>query len=71
MKPLKSLVIAVFSLVAAGASLSENFPVVARCQETAVDDVLRAEFKNYRDCKRINRTPLVVPLDPLTLALFN
>lgn len=67
MKLLKSLVIAVFSLVAAGAYLSGIAPVAAGCQEMPFDDMTRAEFKEYRDWKRVNRTPMVVRPNVLIL----
>lgn len=60
MKRLKSLVIAVFSLVAAGTFLSGIASVPARCQETAFDDLTRAEFQEYRGWKRVNRTPMII-----------
>ncbi len=71
MKPLKSLVGPVFSFMVTGVFLSGVAPATARCQEMSFDDLTRAEFKDYRDWKRVNRTPLVVPPDSLTLALFN
>ncbi len=71
MKALKSFLFAVVSLVAAGIFMASGELKTARCQETAFDDLTRAEFKEYHDWKRVNRTPMAVPPDPITLALFN
>lgn len=71
MKVLKSFLFAVVSLVAAGAFLTSGELKTAGCQEMSFDDLTRAEFKEYRDWRRINRTPMVVPANPIFLALFN
>lgn len=60
MKALKSFLFAVVSLVAAGIFMASGELKTAGCQEMSFDDLTRAEFKEYHDWKRVNRTPMVV-----------